>query len=279
MLFDHDAEGKRGLRTFCGFASRPAARRVSARRKEAAVLGCRGGPGIRNLRAEMTALSTLAAAAPSETSLVRQEHEDVAFAGALAVAVADGMSGYAARRGDNAHRDAVLQRPRRAGLASAAPVCSRFEVVSCARSPMTTRSEYSPGPPTCLRWCSPGTWTAGQIVDMDLQAGGRYLLFNGGLGQLVDDRPHLNVFISPLFPPSCRAAGRPGRRPASVSRLTPYHWARVLQAGQAGSRLPLPAEDARPQISRDTGYRGTPGGTSAAAFVPDAPGRIGVPSP
>jgi hypothetical protein len=29
----------------------------------------------------MTALSTLGAAASSETSLVRQEHEDVAFAG------------------------------------------------------------------------------------------------------------------------------------------------------------------------------------------------------
>jgi hypothetical protein len=38
----------------------------------------------------MTALSTLAAAASSETSLVRQEHEDVEFAGALAVAIADG---------------------------------------------------------------------------------------------------------------------------------------------------------------------------------------------
>ena len=183
------------------------------------------------------------------------------------------LSAAVARRGDNAHRDAGLQRPRRVGPALAAPVCSRFEVVSCARSPMTTRSECSPGPPTCLRWCSPGTWTAGQTVDMDLRADGRYLLFTGGLGPVVDDRPHFNVFIFPLFPPSCRAAGRPGRRPASVSRLTPYHWARVLQAGQAGSRLPLPAEDARPQISRDTGYRETPGGTSAP---PSCPMRRGV---
>lgn len=43
--------------------------------KEEAVLGCRRGPGIRNLRAEMTALSTLAAAASSETSPVWQEHK------------------------------------------------------------------------------------------------------------------------------------------------------------------------------------------------------------
>jgi hypothetical protein len=182
-----------------------------------------------------------------------------------------GMSGYAARRGDNAHRDAVLQRPRRAGLASAAPVCSRFEVVSCARSPMTTRSEYSPGPPTCLRWCSPGTWTAGQIVDMDRQAGSRYLLFTGRLGQVVDDRPHLNVFIFPLFPPSCRAAGRPDRRPASVSRLTPYHWARVLQAGQAGSHFLL-----RMRAGRSAAIPGTAGRPAARRLPPSCPMRRGV---
>jgi hypothetical protein len=52
-----------------------------------------------------------------------------------------------------------------------------------------------------------------------------------------------------------------------------------MHAAQAGSRLPLPAGDARPQISRSAGYRDAPGGTSAAAFVPDVSGRIGVPSP
>jgi len=49
--------------------------------------------------------------------------------------------------------------------------------------------------------------------------------------------------------------------------------------GQTGSWLLLPAEDGRPQISRDMRYRETPGGTSARAFLPDVPGRIGVPSP
>jgi hypothetical protein len=64
-----------------------------------------------------------------------------------------------------------------------------------------------------------------------------------------------------------------------VFRLTLYHGARALHARQAGSGLPLTAEDGRPQISGDTRYRETPGGTSAAAFVPDVPERIGVPSP
>jgi hypothetical protein len=61
----------------------------------------------------MTVLANPGGAAWSETSLVRQEHQDAAFAGALAVA--------AAGRGDNADRNAGLQRPRRAGPASAAP--------------------------------------------------------------------------------------------------------------------------------------------------------------
>jgi hypothetical protein len=195
-------EGKRGLRTFCGFAPRPPARRKSARRKEAAVLGCRGGPGIRyRLRAEMTALSN-----PGGRCLVRDQPGP---AGARGCRICRALAVAFARRGDNAHRDAGLQRPRRAGPALAARVCSRFEAVSCARSPMTTRLECSPGPPTCLRWCSPGTWTAGQTVDMDLQAGGRYLLFTGGLGPVVDDRPHFNVFIFSLFPPSCRGSWPP----------------------------------------------------------------------
>ena len=42
---------------------------------------------------------------------------------------------------------------------------------------------------------------------------------------------------------------KPGR--VGVSRLTLYRWARALHARQAGSRLPLAAEDGRPQISGD----------------------------
>lgn len=187
------------------------------------------------------------------------------------------MSGYTARRGDNAHRDAVLQRPLGPAL--------RRRLPCVPDSRWSAAPDHNDHPIGVLAWSADllalvlARHLDGQTVDMDLRAGGRYLLFTGGLEPVVDDRPHLNVFIFPLFPPSCRAAGRPGRRPASASRLTPYHWARVLQAGQAGSRLPLRAEDARPQISRDTGRCETPGGASGAAFVPDAPERIGVPSP
>ena len=49
--------------------------------------------------------------------------------------------------------------------------------------------------------------------------------------------------------------------------------------GKARSRLPLTAEDGRSQISGDVRAQRKAHGTSADAFVPDAPGRIGVPSP
>jgi hypothetical protein len=69
----------------------------------------------------------------------------------------------------------------------------------------------------------------------------------------------------------------PGR--VSVSRPTPYHRARALHARQAGSRLPLAAEDRRAQISGDVRVQRKARGRSAAAFVPDVPERAGVPSP
>jgi hypothetical protein len=69
----------------------------------------------------------------------------------------------------------------------------------------------------------------------------------------------------------------PGR--VSVSALTPYHRARALHARQAGSRPPLTAEDGRAQISGEVQVPRKAQGTSTAVFVPDAPGRLGVPSP
>jgi hypothetical protein len=68
----------------------------------------------------------------------------------------------------------------------------------------------------------------------------------------------------------------PGR--VSVFRLT-LQRARALHVRQAGSRLPLTAEDGRSQISGDLRVQRQAQGTSAAVFVPDAPGRFGVPSP
>jgi hypothetical protein len=58
----------------------------------------------------------------------------------------------------------------------------------------------------------------------------------------------------------------PGR--ASGFRLTLCHRARALHARQAGSRLPLTAEDGRAQISHDVPVQRNAQGTSAAAFVP-----------
>jgi hypothetical protein len=61
--------------------------------------------------------------------------------------------------------------------------------------------------------------------------------------------------------------------------VDPVPLGKALRARHAGSRLALTAEDGRPQISGNTRYRDEPGGTSAAAFLADAPERIGVPSP
>ena len=46
----------------------------------------------------MTALFTLAAAAASETGLVRQNNEDAAYTGRWLFAVADGLGGHPAGR-------------------------------------------------------------------------------------------------------------------------------------------------------------------------------------
>ena len=51
-------------------------------------------------------------------------------------------------------------------------------------------------------------------------------------GRLWTSDRTLMYSFSRCFRRVAGAAGRPGRRPASVSRLTPYQWARVLQAGQ-----------------------------------------------
>ena len=66
----------------------------------------------------------------------------------------------------------------------------------------------------------------------DLRAGDRYLLCTGGLSPVVDDRPHRNVLT--LRAVIRRRAGQLAvlaADRASVSRLTPYRWARVLHAG------------------------------------------------
>ena len=113
----------------------------------------------------------------------------------------------------------------------------------------------------------------------DSRAGGRYLLRSGRLSPVAEDRPHF--YVRTL---GAAYADAPASWPAwpdrvSVFRLTLARWARALHARQAGSRLPLTAKDGRSQISGDLWVQRKAWGTSAAAFLPDAPGRIGVPSP
>jgi hypothetical protein len=137
MLFDHDAKVGGDSARFADLLARTG----SLHAAKEAVLGCR--PGIRNLRAEMTALSTLAAAASSEISLVPAGARGCRIFGALAGAAADGMSGHAAGRGDNA--DLMPFSSGSAGLAlrQRLPCVPDFATASCVRSPMTIRSELA----------------------------------------------------------------------------------------------------------------------------------------
>jgi len=104
----------------------------------------------------------------------------------------------------------------------------------------------------------------------DSRAGDRHLRCSDRLSPVTEDRPHF--YVQTLDAASADAPGR--RVPVdAVPR------ARALHARQAGSRLPLAAEDGRLQISGDVRAQRQAQGTSAAAFLPDAPGRSDVPSP
>jgi hypothetical protein len=123
----------------------------------------------------------------------------------------------------------------------------------------------------------------GRPADMsllDLSADDRYLQCTNRLSPVVDDRTHRNVLIFPAPRPPTR---RPARHPSrGAGPACPSRRRTAVQGPACGAnRLPPPTarRDARPQISRDMRYRETPGSTSARAFLPDVPGRIGVPSP
>jgi hypothetical protein len=103
-------EGKRGLRTFCGFAGARAGARAGRKRPSwAAGQGHESG----SLRTEMTALSALTPAAASETGLIQQDNEDAAY-GPLAIRYRRRLEWPRRRHGDRADRDAILRRPPRA---------------------------------------------------------------------------------------------------------------------------------------------------------------------
>ena len=161
--------------------------------------------------------------------------------GALAVAVADGTSGHAGR-GDNADRDAVLQRQRGSGLRQRAPVCSMFAAASCARSPMITRSATSSPPARSPMLAQHWDGQSDRRADMglrDLRIGDRYLLCADGPGPVVDDRTHFYVLtLRAISADALASSPAPAAGRASVSRLTPYRWARVCMRSKPapGSR-------------------------------------------
>ena len=117
--------------------------------------------------------------------------------------------------GHDADRDAVLQRPRRAGP------YRRLRAIPSAKSLRTTRSATSPPASACPRWSSNGTWTASQIV-RPVQTSGihrpgdRYLLRSGRLSLVAEDRPHF--YVQTFGRRICQRAGQlavlagPGQR-------------------------------------------------------------------
>ena len=180
--------------------------------------------------------------------------------------------------GRAAERDAVLRRPRRAGPISRLPYDPVRQIAedhaignldADAGLPALVLERHLDGGPDCPA----GTGRR------DPKPGDRYLLRSGRLSLAAEDRPHF--YVRTLGAASADAPASWPSQPdrASVFRLTPYRRARALHARQAGSRLPLTAEDGRAQISGDLRVQRQAQGTSAAVFVPDAPGRFGVPSP
>ena len=229
-------EGKRRLRTFCGFPGRC---------RPAAMGGLREGLGRLGYR-----------------SVTHPESH------------ASGRAGL----GRDAGRDAVLQRLRRAGLISATFVRS-----GSAGLPRATRSATSSSAPACSRWSSNGIWTAAQSV-WPIHACGIHGPGTATCCALIDSagRRRPTALLCTNF--GCPIRGRTGQLAvlAGPGKRVPDDAVppgKALHARQAGSRLPLAAKDGRSQISGDLRAQRKAQGTSAAAFVPDAPGRIGVPSP
>jgi len=78
-----------------------------------------------------------------------------------------------------------------------------------------------------------------------------YLLCSHRLSPVAEDRPHFYVQTLHAAYADAPASWPSWPGPGQSVRLTLYHGARALHARQAGSRLPLAAEDGRSQISGD----------------------------
>jgi hypothetical protein len=133
-------------------------------------------------------------------------------------------------------------------------------------------------PRRCPLWHLEGSQNVGSYELADLLTDGRYLPRPADSARSsTTDRAFLYLLARRIHQRALQLTAVAGTR-ASVSQST-----RAAVSGPACgvSRLPVAAyrRSWRLQISRDNRYCETPRGTSAAAFVPDGPGRIGVPSP
>ena len=163
------------------------------------------------------------------------------------------------------------------------PHVAAFARSGSARSLTITRSATSPPASACSRWSPNGIWTASQIVWRYRPAG-----FAG--------RRPLSAALWPAQPrrrrPTallCTNFARRIRRRAGQLAVLAGPGQRVpddaVPPGKGpactASQLPAPAHHpgwALADQRRSTGTATGPG-TSAAAFLPDVPERIGVPSP
>jgi len=226
-----------------------------------------------NLRAEMTALSAIASA----TSLARQENQDPAYAEAAghspsptARATTLTATLFSGGRAALAHTGNSRASPLHSGRLR--PIIEDHTIRKCRHRRRLARAGACP---------APRRQTAPSGRNRPAGPAGRWPL-PAVLRRTRPCRRRPTTLLCTHFARCIRRrvgqlAALAGSR-ASESRLT-------LTAGQGPacgvSRLPVPltAEVRCPQISRDNRYRERPGGASAAAFVPDAPERIGVPSP
>jgi hypothetical protein len=154
--------------------------------------------------------------------------------------------------------------------------CRQRPAASFARSSKTAATATSPETLACSRRCA----AASQAFQLIRGSGPTAAACCARRTQPGPRRPTAQLctnFRAPR-PPTSRPVGRPSRGPDQRVPVGPAALCKHRQCGKP-TPAPLHAEDARRKISRNTGYRDTPGETSAAAFVPDVPGRIGVPSP
>ena len=280
MLFDHDAKVSGDSARFADLPGGPAG-----------VRGAEGGgrPGLPgqghesgNLRAEMTALSALAPATAPETRPGPAGQRGCGVRATGCSLSRRRLERPHRRHGDHADRDAILRRSRRADPHR------RLPRVPAPRGQLRPGTEdHTIGKPRrdvgLLAPVLARHLAAGRTVRPVLACGlaGRWplpaVLRRTQPGRRRPNAPECTHFARRIS----RRGGerRPSRGPGQRVPVDPVPLCEARHAGQAGSRLPLPAEDGRPQISRDMRYRETSGGTAGAAFLPDAPGRIGVPSP